>query len=491
MRRQSFHSRYLWRLVLLFIGVWAVLFIRIDAPWYGIQEAPRIWIPAAVRNYDLIGTETIGWMIVRNEGPADLDNLAYYPRHPPLLVWIPAVMTKLFGFHELTIRYTFIALMLLTLAVFFALVRRLYDNRIAWWATVFYAITPAVLYYGRVPGYNIPGMLEVLLFALVLFSWLRYPKRIHWVILALLAWLAAWTAWTAVFFVGVLGVTALLIGQRRHRVGVVGLGIVSVIGCVSVMAYYQTQWPTTLENLANAFLWRTSSASDDPGTAPFTVGQWVWVTFVHTTALFTPGLLVLSVWGVRSLWIRGTSLANAITVALFVGAFGYFVVFRNASYVHDYYKTTLVPSLSIAAAAAWVYLRSEPRLQRFVRPLLDGLLLLSLVSGVVLLAILHRSGDRPWIGPVVETLTIHTTETDTIWTNLAGKDQLMPLRFYAYRQIEENLSYADALTQAQADEEPLYYIWCPGLATGESEPVDPAQHDAVQAGECWVLTIGV
>lgn len=88
------------RLILLLLLVWGLLVIRLDAPWYGLQEAPRTWVPAGVRNYQTYGLEATGLMVIRNTDPADPADFQYYSHHPPLIIWLPALIAIPVGFNE-------------------------------------------------------------------------------------------------------------------------------------------------------------------------------------------------------------------------------------------------------------------------------------------------------------------------------------------------------------------------------------------------------
>ncbi|MBC7870666.1 MAG: glycosyltransferase family 39 protein [Chitinophagaceae bacterium] len=449
-------------LVSIFLSIWFVLLIRVDAPWFGIQEASRIWVAAAGRNYTLYGLENTGLMVIRNTAPTTPDQFEYYPRHPPLMVWMGALSTHLFGDDELSIRYTFAAITLISAAAFYVLIRRLYKVRVATWAMGFYAFTPMVAYYGRVPGHDQLGLLIVFLFGASLFNWLRGHTRQFMALIAL-AIAAVWTAWTAVFFIAAIGLAGFVFARGKQRPLIIALGITTFLAIVALILFYQVQWSGTIDNLINAFFWRTSNASDNVGSVPFTLLEFITTTLGHLLVLGTIGLLILSVWGILPLRRYGSRLSNTFLFALLMGSLGYQLVFRNASYVHDYYKITLIPALAVSAAAAWVYARPN---QRIAKPVIDSLLIISLVSSIIILGILHRSGHRPWLQAVIDTINLDSQPEDDLFTNLEGKDNLMPLTFYTFRSFEDDALFSDAYTHAQETGNPTIYIFCPYRGQG-------------------------
>lgn len=475
-------------LIPLLMLIWAVLMIRIDAPWYGIQEAPRTWIPAAVRNYDIYGIETTGLMVIRNAAPADPADFSYYSHHPPLIIWLPALATTIFGDHELSIRFPFIVVTLLGAVILYVFVRRLYhDSQIAWWSAAFYGLTPMLAYYGRVPGYAQFSMLIGLTFGIVLYDWLRRPTRIRlWALIALTV-LSVWTAWTAIAFVAAFAVAAFLIGTWRQKAVMVGLGVVSVIAFALLMGFYQLQWDGSIDSILNAFVYRSSTAANDEQTRSFTAPEFIAVTLAHTAVLGTIGMLVLSLIGVIPAVRHGRRLQNGMLFGMFLGTAGYQIVFLNASFVHDYYKITQAPIMgTLAAFAVMAGWRSEYR--RWTRPLVAALLVVTVVHSTVVMFVWHGSGNRPWITAVVT--SIQETEDDSLLvTHLRGKDYIMPVEFYARRDVEEGVSYVEAESLAMETGQQVIYIECPEMMEAEFMPMPEEHYPFSPADECRVYTI--
>ncbi len=465
--------------VIVLVGFWGVLTLRLDGRWYGIQEAPRVWVPAAVRNYDLYGLETTGLMVIRNAGPATPETFEYYTHHPPLIIWLPALVTRFTGYNELGVRYGFAVITLLSGAAFFLFIRRLYDEKIALWSLAFYAFTPLIAYYGRIPGHDQIGMFFILLFAAVMLNWLKQPTRGRLVALMILTWCAVWSAWTAVFFIGCFGLGAMFLGNRSQKLTVVGLGVLSIVAFMALMLFYQLQWSGSIDSILDAFVWRSSSAIDDPGTVSFTVFEFIFTPLVHTVVLGTVGLFLMAVCGFPALYKHSTYTAKVMFIALFMGFFSYQLVFRNASYVHDYYKITLAPTLAVLGAGLVVYGWQSAR-RRFLRPLIVSFMLLAVIQGAAVFYFLHHTAQRPWLDETISAIDTLPTDVHLV-THLYGKDNLMPLRFYTYRTIDEDISFAMALEHAE-NEASIVYIACPE----QDEDFSPIVGDfeTIEAGEC-------
>jgi 4-amino-4-deoxy-L-arabinose transferase-like glycosyltransferase len=92
-----------------------------------------------------------------------------YFSKPPLLPWIIALTTAVFGEDEFGIRVASPFLHLATGLVIYAVARRLYDARVACWSAVLYATLPAVSLSSAIMSTDVPLMLcwAVALYAFV------------------------------------------------------------------------------------------------------------------------------------------------------------------------------------------------------------------------------------------------------------------------------------------------------------------------------------
>ena len=475
---------------LLLLVVWALLSYRLSTPLFGNQDAGRIWIASSVLNYDRYGLENTGLMVVRNVEPTTPENLFFYTHHPPLVTWLPTLFTRLVGFHELGIRYVFAAATLISAAGLYSLVKRLYGRTVAFWALGFYGLVPMVAYFGRVAGHDPLGMMAALVFGAVLVRWLDRPTRGRYIALLLLAVLAVWTAWPAVFFVALLGLGALWLGTRSHRLGVVGIGLVSVAAFVTMMGFYQLQWSGSIQSLLDAFVYRSSSVSWTEGSASFTLQEFFEVNQRHLLVHTTDAVVLLSLLGLLVLRRYGNRTGNVLLLALLLGGLSYLLIFRNAAFIHDYYKLVLVPAIAISAALAWVYL---PRLLPGPR-IIYRLALLVVLGWAVSDAnaqfmSLHSSGIRPRLQEVIDLLRANTTEGETIYTNSRSPwDFVLPVEYYAYRNLVEYTSLESAQAQVAELDVPAHYLYCP-TRTNQLD-IPPALYALrLSAGGCHLMPL--
>ena len=403
-----------------------------------------------MRNYQWHGFFALGGLV--NVSPDPIAAAMPYLHHPPLVVWLSALPVLLTGYSEALLRFVAACCTILSTAAIYVLARRLAGQKYGFWSAVFFALTPMMAYFGRMPDHEAPALLICLLFAAVLVDWLRRPTRRGWWVLVLLTVLAVWTAWGAVIVIGVLGVMALF--HTRRRAAVIMLGIVALGALIALLGYFVYLVPDAISDLINAFVWRTSTNSLEPGAADFAWSQYGLRVVVRLLTLYAPTVMVLALIGIR---FTRRGLHRGTIVALPAAGFGYMLVFRNASYIHDYYMIFTAPGIALLAGGAVALLPRTPL--RWLRPLV--------VSLVVFLPIgLVRYVDDLYVGSDASMLTFariireHTEPGDVIMSDLPTIGYA--IEFYAERAVQWDTPPAQAIGQTTVDDHAVYLLYCGG-----------------------------
>ncbi len=107
------------------------------------------FVYAAVVPLDLISDESYYWEWSRR--PA----LGYYSK-PPMVAWLIAASTNLFGSSELTVRLPAVLLSTLGLVPVFLLARRMYDEQVAFWTAVAFLASPGGVVSGLLMTIDAP-----------------------------------------------------------------------------------------------------------------------------------------------------------------------------------------------------------------------------------------------------------------------------------------------------------------------------------------------
>lgn len=462
----SVSPRRLWALVAFLLLMWALLIIRLDAPWFGHHDENGAWITTGARNFEIYGWSTLNYIPVLKNSPLDLsrpgEDFTYYVHHPPLIVYAVTWARGLFGATEMSTRLVSVFSTLVSLAALFVIGRRLYGERRALWLLPLYGLTPMIAYFGRMPNHEPLALPFILIFVAVFINWMRAPTWPRWALMALMAGLALWTAWAAAFFFAAFGLAALLLGNWSQRRQIVLLGMVIGALALSVIAFYQWQWDGALDKLQDAFLYRSSSLEMRRDGEAFGPVDFVFRQLVHMLPLMTFAIVVLGAWGLVLTVRREGRLQRAVILALVAGGLLYMLVFRNAFYIHDYYKIYFMPSFTIAASVAIVAGWQSRRWRRWTRPTITALVVVSAGVSVVFFVLMHRSGvtQQDYALQLAQTVEHNSQPRSLIMTNLVR--QSSAIEHYAQRSMQWQVAPQDALELAaeDADAPSALYIYC-------------------------------
>lgn len=462
------------RAVLLLLIAWAFLLINVGEPFYGRGAYSAAGKLVTVRNYQLYGAPAVGLLQVRNPVPTTPDDFNYYNRWPPLGVWLTALGSVPLGLNDVSGRVITAFFMLFAIAGFYPLARQLLPERMAWWATVFFALAPITLYYGQIPGYDTWAMPFLVFYLLFFGRWLRRPTRANWAWMVLLACLGGWTMWPIQVFVGFVSLIGLWLMPRRRWPALIGAVMISAAVTALVLVYYQWQWPGTLDNLREQLTYRTSAATGDGST--FTLLEWLSKVMAETALLVTFGAAALALYGWRVAFSLRDRRLWAMLAALLVAPVTYHLLFRNASYIHDVYRFYFLPLVALLAGMGYVGLHQvRGRWRRWARPLADGALLAAVLTGLFTLYAYHNTNVRPALAEVTAYLRENVSADVIVLTNISEND-LPVLEYYGENVVKTDVTPAQALRRFGNATAPLLYVHCP-----LEEPAEPSASASIVA----------
>ena len=94
--------------ILTLLLIWAVWTFSIGDELYNSRDTTHGWVASAARNYDRYSYDEIGFSVVwDNEENVDISSLKVYSHHPPLVAWLPAILTKFIGNNVLGLKIGF------------------------------------------------------------------------------------------------------------------------------------------------------------------------------------------------------------------------------------------------------------------------------------------------------------------------------------------------------------------------------------------------
>lgn len=475
------HRQHIVPVVIILLVMWGLLTLRMDALWFGHHEENGRWISTAARNYVIYGADNLNYLVTTTPYPTDETEVYRYVHHPPLVVWFVSLSSDIFGRYdeaspyvvgtpyEFAARIVTIFSTMVSLAAFFVIVRRLYTPRIALLALLLYTFTPMIAYFGRMVNHEPLALAFLYIFIAIFINWMRRYTHQRTILLIIFASLAMWSAWAPAFFFVTLGIIALIFGKISHRTGIIAIGVVVGLITSIIPIYYAFAHEETFPKLQEAFLFRTSNQSRSRGSTTFTFMGFIVQQITHMLTAMGFALVVLGSIGIGLVVRLKDRFSDAVVLAMLVAGVLYMLVFRNAFYVHDYYKIYFMPSFAVAAAIVVNHTLSIKRrniLRRLGRPLIVSVIIISTVLSVFWLNILHRSGDNEFPNAIVASISQYTNEYDIIYTNII--DSVAAFQYYSYREVYTASSLEQSLSLAEQQEVVSWYLSC---RLGEEEAV--------------------
>ena len=261
-----------------------------------------------------------------------------YGDHPPMLALSIAVSLSIFGYHFWAVRLIPIVATLIALILFYLLTLMLFDRRVATFAAALFATFPITTYYGRSVTHEAETMCCVMGMALGYLLWRRTGLN-RWLIgVAACVMLGALYDWPMLFFCCMLFFLDTLRARRvnwRVALATAGAGI-AVFALMITQIAWAGGW--TLAHLQHQFFFRSAPIplrADVHRLGYFNVldyGFWV-----------TPAALIALYFVWRVFRREGLSLRVQYVLLFGLGGLTHIIVFRQGSYLHDYWQFYLIP----------------------------------------------------------------------------------------------------------------------------------------------------
>jgi len=438
--------KHLWIMTFALLFLWLALLFRMDEPFYGHHENPPVWMSATVRNMNQFGPQAVNFLPLRNIGPADINNEDnwYYINHPPTIVWIEAIATQLFGVNEgiptpkeSSIRMVAYIATMLTLPLFYVLLRRLTNADTALIGFFLYLLTPITLYFGRTPHYDILLMPLVYLFMAIFINWMRRYTLQRTVMLTVTAIFLMWIDWPGAFYLAGCGVFALIFGQQKQRIGILAIGAIAIVATALIPVMYTIVYPDTISDLREILELRTSTRSTGIESEALTVRVFLETYFEHMLTATSVAVFIFGGIGIVRLFIEKKTRNIYFMLMVVITAFVFMAIVPNAFNFHDWYKIHFLPGFAMAGAALiYTGWHTEPDtvLKRYIKPFIVGLTVSSIGVTIFWMYMLHdTSTSNTFEREMAAEIPLYTDEDDLIATNF--NQGYIKIEYYAYRNI--------------------------------------------------------
>ena len=469
-------TSHLWIIVGLLLVMWGILLFRVDWQFFGHHESGFIWISSGIKVFNEYGPAAASYLPIRTPGPTDPETGLYYLHHPPLIFWFSAIAGKLFGTHsdtlapyESSLRLVGIIATIITLPMFYTLVRKLTSARIALVGIFIYAFCPVTMYFGRMPYYDMLVMPVILAFAYHFVLWMEHHSMKRALILMALGVFAMWIAWAAAFFFFVFGVIALIYGKRQQRIGIFAIGAVIGLATIAIPILYYLLREEAIQQLIDIVALRTSNHESDLNSDKFTLGEFLIQYINHMLTMLSLSTVFLGFIGIVYTLTRKKTLSVAIQLGLVAAPLIFMAIAKNSWNFHDWYKLHFLPGFALAAAVVIVTgWELEPAgIKKYAKPFIVAILICSAVPTLLWFYQLHQTTHDEFARTAAEQLPEYTGQDDFIATNYDIRTN--PIVFYAYRNIRWAITVDNLLEYYEAQETlDMYYLLC----LDEGEDID-------------------
>lgn len=475
-----------WHYLIIIIALlimFGLLLFRLDEPMFGHREGAVVWIASTVRMYNQYGAEALRFLPVRTMGPATPEGVNYYLHHPPLTVWYTALSTWLFGYdvntgtpYESSVRYGAILVTMPTLALLYAVAKRLTNKTSALIALLLFSFTPMMIYFGRTPIFDFMVLPFVLLFAYVFIGWMKQYSRRGTMWLILWATISIWTAWAGSPTIAFIGLVALIYGNKKQRVDMLIIYAWMLLATVAIPVVYELLKPGAITALLNVFLFRisdgtgsvTGSSTGSGSTSALTLGNFLAQFLRDLITVVSVALSAFGLYGLVYFLLKRRDVKAAIMLAFFFGPLVFMLIFRNAFHFHDWYEVAFMPGF--AFMGGWIvhrgWLLPPDGLKRYVKPLMVAITITSLGITAYWTVLLHQFTLNPFTRALAAELPMYTEpmpyDENRVYLATNVSFPYDEVNYNAYRNIDWGVSMENLEEfYARNDVVDVDYFYCP------------------------------
>src|SRR2546423_362744 len=173
-------ARAKWLLFFIVLAAFAVRLIGIDQPFIDPWSWRQSDVAAIARNYF-----ENGFHFARPQIDWAGNERGYVGTEFPILPFVTAILYKSFGVHEWIGRIQGVLFFVVALPFFFGLLRRIFDEVVALWATFFYAFAPLSIAASRAFMPDVPSLCLAIIGMYFFLRWIE-EERFPWLILSAL-----------------------------------------------------------------------------------------------------------------------------------------------------------------------------------------------------------------------------------------------------------------------------------------------------------------
>lgn len=313
--------------VAIFLLAFLILSYHMGKPFWGHHDYNNAFYGNMARNLVRYGPITTKLGQVTSLGITNPQDFSFHTHHPPLLIWLLGLSYAVFGVTEWATRLFPIIISSATVALFYLLIKNIFNQKTALAAVAFWLITPIFIFFGKMAVHEI---LVLFFFVLSLYFYWRGNFRLLLASLCL-GYLSGWPA----YYISPLIILIDFFQDRKFSTKyVITLLVLPIIFFLLLLGHnYILTGDAFGGGLLNAYFFRAGAVPVD-----YIHKELSWI-----IAYFSKPLVLVAILGVVFLAKR------SILIIFALYGLAYLVLFKSAAYRHDYLIYYFLPFITASA----------------------------------------------------------------------------------------------------------------------------------------------
>lgn len=347
-------SRLVFIVALLLLVIFFVFSRERTRPFIGHHDWDNVTWVSVAENYQRYGLVDTRLAQIRNTQPADESEWNIYQNHPPGISVLTFLTIETIGNTAFTARLLPIFATMLTLALFFAIVRHMHDKRTALLSLFFFGLSPLLIYFSGKIGHEQFTLLLILIFLTINQRRHHFSPSAQHGIFALLGFLGTFIGWGWYLFVAIYLFFVWWQGHWAYVRTYFALALGTAAGGTAFLALSVLQEPEFFQTLLDAFLIRSTNTDN---AKPISALSWFAIMGSRLLWLATPVVPVFAALLAFVTWRATQKPADAFQpggmMVLFISGILFVALLWQGAYIHNYYLYYVFAPLSVWAAAGF------------------------------------------------------------------------------------------------------------------------------------------
>jgi hypothetical protein len=350
---QNFQGvRNLFQKYLIFLPILLAIFVLstdINKPFVGHHDFMSVFEGMIARNFVEHGFWQLKFGGVTNLISSPNDNLSYSTHHPQFNPILIAISFSIFGVTEWAARLVPIIFSLIGVSSLFLITSKIWNLKIAIYASFFYIFNPMFIYFGKVPSLEVAIIsLSLLAFYLYL-KWIENKSRIYLYLFLSSIFIGGLIDWTMGY--GVLGILLFSLITRNFKKHLL---LAPIFFLLTVFILIIHNYILTSQILSDEILktikFRLFDSNVSFGGTEYSLFNYINQEISLIQAYFTRVMIFFSFIYLILDFRKHTLTQRAVIISILIFGSTHLVFFSRYVFIHDYLNFFLLPFFAITAA---------------------------------------------------------------------------------------------------------------------------------------------